>query len=327
MRKIRKLYYFDKKNMQEMISFLNNRDKYINHIMFNPLIPLHHLLPLRFKFLPETYVLKDKNEIKGLITVAPSRCPMKKLEIQRLFFEENSYEDASELIQFVVSKYKAMGAFSFVVKIDDYLPELLKLFVSKCNFSQISYEKLWDVTNLKSEFNRKNFRHFRNSDSPTVATLYNESLLPHFRPILGCDAKEFKEIFFKGLSYFSEYKYVVEDKKSKNIICYISIKTTDNKHFVLDVTQSSWADVDISSIISFAQYQVSKRQKDFLLYFVTKKYTTPGAKYEEDFISQKLECVQNQILLTNSSARIIKDTIRSGKFTILNQFCSARPVV
>ena len=71
MRKIRKLYYFDKKNMQEMISFLNNRDTYINNIMFNPFIPLHHLLPLRFKFLPETYVLKDKKEIKGLITVAP----------------------------------------------------------------------------------------------------------------------------------------------------------------------------------------------------------------------------------------------------------------
>ena len=131
--------------MQEMISVLNNRDTYINNIMFNPFIPLHHLLPLKLKFLPETYVLKDKQEIKGLITVAPSRCPMRKMEIQRLFFEENCYEDASELVQFVVSKYKAMGAFSFVVRVDDYMPELLKMFVSKCGFSQISYEKLWKI--------------------------------------------------------------------------------------------------------------------------------------------------------------------------------------
>ncbi len=73
MSKIRKLYYFDKKNTQEMISFLNNNvyDTYINHIMFNPFIPLHHLLPLRFKFLPESYILKDKKEVKGLITIAP----------------------------------------------------------------------------------------------------------------------------------------------------------------------------------------------------------------------------------------------------------------
>ena len=173
MSKIRKLYYFDKKNMREMISFLNNRDKYINRIMFNPLIPLHHLLPLRFKFLPESYVMKDKKEIKGLITVAPSRSPMRQMEIQRLFFEENGYDIAGELIQYVVSKYKAMGAASFIVKVDDYLPELLKLFVSRCGFSQISYEKLWKINNVEEDFNKRIFRTFRNSDSPTVAALFN----------------------------------------------------------------------------------------------------------------------------------------------------------
>ena len=326
MRKIRKLYYFDKKRMQEMISFLNNRDKYINHIMFNPLIPLHHLLPLRFKFLPETYVLKDKKEIKGLITVAPSRCPLRKMEIQRLFFEENCYDDAGELIQYVVSKYKAMGASSFVVKIDDFLPELVRLFVAKCNFTQISYEKLWKVNDIESEFNKKDFREFRNSDSPTVANLYNESLLPHFRPLLSRDAKEFKEILFKGLSYFSEYKYVIEDKKSKNISCYISIQSADNENFILDIVQSSWVELDIFSIISFAQAQLKKRKKDFNLYIKTKKYTQLGEKDEQLFLEHKFECTQNQIVLTNSSARVIKEPVHSGKFTILSQFCSVRPV-
>ena len=131
MSRIRKLYYFDRKNMQEMISFLNNRDAYISRIMFNPLIPLHHLIPLKFKFLPESYVLKDKKEIKGLITIAPSKSPLKRLEIQRLFFDENCYEDAEELIQFAVSKYKASGAISFIVRVDDNLPDLLRLFVAK----------------------------------------------------------------------------------------------------------------------------------------------------------------------------------------------------
>ncbi len=327
MRKIRKLYYFDKKNMQEMISFLNNRDAYINSIMFNPLIPLHHLLPLRFKFLPETYVLKDKKEIKGLITVAPSRCPMRKMEIQRLFFEENCYEDASELVQFVVSKYKAMGAFSFVVKVDDYMPDLLKMFVAKCGFSQISYEKLWKVKDITYGYNRKDFREFRNSDSPTVSALYNESLLPHIRPLLSKDAKEFKEIFLKGLSYFSEYKYVVEDKKSKNILCYLSIITTDNENYILDIVQSSWVDVNIESIIGFAQSRISKRKKDFQLYVKTKKYTQLGEKYEQEFIKNKFECVQNQIVLTNTSARILKEPVHSGRFTILNQVFSGQTAV
>lgn len=310
-----------------MISFLNNRDKYINHIMFNPLIPLHHLLPLRFKFLPESYVLKDKNEIKGLITVAPSRCPLRKMEIMRLFFEENCYDDAAELIQYVVSKYKAMGAASFVIKVDDFLPELLKLLISKCGFSQISYEKLWNVTDVDMSFNKSDFREFRDSDSPTVTALYNESLLPHFRPLLSRDAKEFKEIYFSGLSYFSEFKYVIVDKKSKNIVCYISIQSNDNENFVVDVVQSSWVDIELCPIIGFAKSQIQKRQKKFNLYLKTKKYTQLGEKYEQELMEHKFECAQNQIVLTNSSAKIVKEPIHSGKFTILSQFYSVRPAV
>lgn len=322
MSRIRKLYYFDKKNMQEMISFLNNRDAYISHVMFNPFLPLHHMLPLKLKFLPESYVLKDNKEIKGLITVAPSKSPVKRMEILRLFFEENCYEDACELIQYAVSKYKALGTISFIVRIDDSLPDLLRVFVSKCGFSQLSYERLWKITVPQTlEFNKNNFREFRNSDASTVSTLYNESLLPHFRPLLSSDTKDFKEAAFRGLSYFSEYKYVIEDKKSKNITGYISIKTSDNENYILDIIQSSWVELDINQIINFGIKQIQKRQKVFKVFVKTKKYTQSGEKYEQLFMEHRFECIQNQIVLTNSSAKIIKEQVRSGKFTILNQFC------
>lgn len=322
MSRIRKLYYFDKKNMQEMISFLNNRDAFIASIMFNPFLPLHHLLPLKFKFLPESYVLKEKKEIKGLITIAPSKSPVKRLEILRLFFEENSYEDACELIQYAVSKYKALGAISFIVRVEDSLPDLLRCFVAKCGFSQISYERLWRINVPESLVYDKNmFREFRNADAPVVLSLYNEALLPHFRPLLSSDVKEFKEPAFRGLSYFSEYKYVLEDKKSKNILAYLSIKTSDNQNYIFDVIQSCWVEVDVNSILNFGIKQVQKRQKNFNIFVKTKKYTQFGEKYEQLFLEHKFECVQNQIVLTNSSAKIIKEKIRSGKFTILNQFC------
>ena len=111
-------------------------------------IPFHHFLPLSLKFLPESFVLKDKNEFKGLIAIAPTKSRQNRMEIQKLFFEENSFADATELVQYVVSKYKAMGAVSIMVKVDDYLPNLLSMFVTKCGFSQISYEKLWRITKV-----------------------------------------------------------------------------------------------------------------------------------------------------------------------------------
>lgn len=329
MTKIRKLYYFDKKNTQEMISFLNNSayDTYINHIMFNPLIPLHHLLPLRFKFLPESYLLKDNKDAKGLITIAPTNCHIKKMEIQKLLFEEGAWDDAFELVQFAVSKYKALGAVSIMVKVDDYLPDLLSMFVTKCGFSQISYEKLWRVNKfVEAAYDPKEFREFRNSDAQLLANLYNEALLPHFRPLLSKEVREFKESLFKGLSYYSEYKYIIEDKKSQNIIGAIFIRTSDNENFIVDIIQTGWIEIDINSILAFATDQIKKRKKRFGLFVKTKRYTNTGEKLEQQFLEKGFECVQNQIVLTNSSARVLKENSKSGKYTVLSDFYPSSPM-
>lgn len=329
MSKIRKLYYFDKKNAQEMISFLNNSvyDNYINHIMFNPFILLHHFLPLRFKFLPESYVLKDKKDIRGLITVAPISRHIKKMEIQKLLFEEGARGDAIELVQYVVSKYKAMGAVSIMVKVDDYLPDLITMFISKCGFSQISYEKLWRINKfVDAEYDKKEFREFRNSDAQMVANLYNESLLPHFRLLLSQEVREFKEALFRGLSYFSEYKYIIEDKKSKNIVGALNIKTSDNENFVVDIIQTSWIEIDINSILAFASDQIKKRKKRFGLFVRTKRYTSFGEVLEKQFMENGFECVQNQIVLTNSSARILKESSKRAKYTVLSDLCPSNPM-
>lgn len=324
MSKIRKLYYFDKKNAREMIAFLNNGETYVNSIMFNPLSPLHHLLPLSCKFLPESYVLKEGKIMKGLITVAPSKYPKKQMEIQKLLFEENCFENATELIQFVVSKYKAMGTASIIVRIDDYLPELVKVFISKCGFSQISYEKLWKINKItEKNFNNKMFRLFRNSDVQAVTNLYNDSLLPHFRPLLNKDTKEFREPIFTGLSYYSEYRYIIENPKTKNIIGYLSIQTQDNENYIADIVQTKWDELDIEEIISFVNYQISKRKKQYNIFVKTKKYTQLGEEQEHEFLEKGFECLQNQVVLTNSSAKIIHNPEHAGKFTVLNQLYGA----
>ena len=329
MNKIRKLYWFDKKKIQEMISFLNDYsyDTYINHITFNPLLLFHHFLPLKFKFLPESFVLQEDKTIKGMITVTPQKNKYKKMEIQKLFFEENSLSIASDLVQYVVSKYKAMGAFSILVKVNDYLPKLLTLLVSKCGFSQISYEKLWRINKFPEEnFDKKDFRNFNNTDAQAITNIYNDSLLPHFRPLLSKEAQEYKEPLFKGLSYYSEYKYIIEDKRTKSIIGYILIQTYDNENFIIDISQTAWINLDINSILSFAIYQIKKRKKRFGVFVKTKRYTLLGESYENVFKKNGYECVQNQILLTNSSANVLKETVNNGKYTIISDFLPANPV-
>ena len=250
---------------------------------------------------------------------------MKKMEIQKLLFEEGAWLDAAELVQYAVSKYKAMGAISIMVKVDDYLPDLLSMFVTKCGFSQISYEKLWRVNKfVEADYDKKEFREFRNSDAQLIANLYNEALLPHFRPLLSKEVREFKETLFKGLSYYSEYKYIIEDKKSKNITGGISIRTSDNENYVVDIIQTGWIDIDINSIIAFATDQIKKRKKRFGLFIRTKRYTNTGEKWEKQFMENGFECVQNQIVLTNSSARILKNNSSTGRYTVLSDLCPSK---
>ena len=43
-------------------------------------------------------------------------------------------------------------------------------------------------------------------------------------------------------------------------------------------------------------------------------------------IENGFECIQNQIVLTNSSAKVLKEDIKNGKFTVLNDFCTSKPV-
>ena len=322
MSRIRKLYFYDKNKLKEMISFLNiGCDcSYADDIIFNPFVPLHHLVPLNFKFLPESYVIEENNEIKGLITVEPTSAPTKQMEIQKLFFEANYYYYAGELIQYVVSKYKAKGTASFIVRVNDYMPELVKLFISKCGFSQISYEKLWKVKNNQiMHFNKNHFRDFRNSDSQTISSIYNESLLPHIRPLLSSESRDFKENIFKGLSYFSEYKYVLEDETTNNIAAYLSIQTSDNKNYILDIVNPSWIQINVDEILAFVHSKIRTRCKNFNLFVKTKKYTHCGEQYEKLFFEKNYECVSNRIVLTNSSAKIIHEQEHIKSFTILDK--------
>ena len=329
MSRIRKLYYYDKRSAQEMISFLNNsvNDTYINKIMFNPLLPLHHLLPLNLKFLPESYVLKEEKEIKGLITIAPTKCRQYKMEIQKLFFEENAYSVAAELVQYVVSKYKAMGATSVIVKVDDYFPELLSVFISKCGFSRISYEKLWRVNKaVDTNFDYKGYRAFRNSDASIISDMYNNSLLPHFRILLENEPDLYTDSILKGLSYYSEYKYVIEDENTKSLIGCIIIQTSDNDNYVADIIYTSGLDIDVAEILGFISSQIHKRKNRFGLFIRTKSYTQDGEKYENEFLKMGFECVQNQIVLTNSSAKLLKESSKNKKFTILTNFIPSAPI-
>lgn len=326
--RIRKANYLDKFKLKKMISFLST--DVINHytkvFMNFPFNFFHDLLPLRSKFLPESYVIEENKDIIGMVTVSPSAGNPYKLTISRLFLERDYFNAGKQLIEFVISKYGAKGASTFISTIDDSYDELLHLFVDGCGFRQCSCEQLWKMDTIRFTKTDNSFiRPFKNSDSQAAAMLFNDSVITHFKHSISRTKNEYTEQLFKGLSDNCKFKYVIEDEELKTLKAYFSISTTDNLNYILDVTSSAWYDCSWEDILSFTVNQISHRQKEFYLFVKVKKFTTTSEGFEKYLVEKGFKCIQNQLILVKDFYKLIKEPEQAHRIVLFNEI-SEKPV-
>lgn len=326
--RIRKANYFDKFKLKKMISFLST--DVINHytkvLMNVPFSLFHELLPLNLKFLPETYVIEENKNIIGMVTLTPTAGNPFKLVISRLFLEQDYFNAGKQLVDYVIAKYGAKGATAVVATIDDSYEELLSLFADGCNFRQCSSEQLWKIDNIRfSKTEETFFRPFKNSDAQSVAMLFNDTVITHFKYSVSRTKNEYFEPFFKGLKDNYKLRYIVEDQNLKTIKAYFSLTTEDNMNYILDIAASAWYDCCWDDILNFTINQISKRQKDFFLFVRVKKYTTTAESLEKYLNEKGAKCVQNQLILVKDFYKIIKEPQSAQKIILFNGI-SEKPV-
>jgi len=326
--RIRKANYFDKFKLKKMISFLST--DVINHytqVFKNfPFSLIHNLLPLTLKFLPESYVIEENKDIIGMVTVSPTAGNPLKLGISRLYLEHDYYNAGKQLIEFVISKYGAKGASSFIATIDDSYDELLHLFVDGCGFRQSSCEQMWKMNEIRfTKSDNSFFRPFKNSDAQSVAMLFNDSLITHFKYSISKTKNEYLEPFFRGLKDDYSFKYVVEDENLKTVKSYFSLTTNDNLNYFLDVTSSPWYDCSWEDILSFTVNQISKRNKEFFLFVKVKKYTTTSENFEKFLVEKGFKCVQNQLILVKDFYKLLKEPEQAHRIVLFNEI-NEKPV-
>lgn len=325
--RIRKSNYFDKFRLKKIISFLSPDAKtyYTKDFMSFPFNVIHDHLPLKMKFLPESYVMQDNKDIIGMVTILPTWGNPFKLEISRLFLEHDYFNVGKQLLDFVISKYGAKGATSFITKIDDNYDELAHLFVDGCGFRQCSSEQLWKMDKIRfSKTENTFFRPFKNPDAQAVAMLFNDSVITHFKYSISRTKGEYSEVFFKGLND-SKFKYVIEDKNLKTIKGYLSITTSDNSNYVLDVVTSQWHECSWDDILNFAVNQISRRQKEFNLFVKVKKYTISAEQFEEYLREKGFSCIKNQLVLVKDFYKIIKEEQPLHRVVLFNEI-TEKPV-
>lgn len=320
MTKIRKLNISDKPRLKDLRSFLNVEDENLFIDILTNGLPghLHYYLPLKYKFLDESYLLTEKERIFGLITAHTFRGNYKKINISQLFFIENAYEVAQQLVEFVISQYGAMGAHTFFVLVDDNYTELSQMFINNCGFRQCSYEQIWEVprTSFKKNNNMK-YRRFKKSDIKEVADIYNDSVFQHFKPTLLRKEEEFMESSFSGLNYANEYRYVIEEPGTSRIISYFKISTADNENYTVDFNYSNGYEVDFNTILYFATREIIRRSRKFKLYIKMKNYINTNKAQKEFFKEAGFNLKNTKNLLVKDFFRLAKEYSPLERYAVL----------
>lgn len=311
-----------------MISFLSSdtMNHYTKVFMDFPFDSIHDLLPLNLKILPESYVIEENKNIIGMVTISPTLGNPFKLTISSLFLERNCFDEGKQLIEFIISKYGAKGAATFIASIDDSYDELLHLFVDGCGFRQCSSEQLWKMNSIRfTQTDNSFFRPFKNSDAQAVAMLFNDSIITHFKHSISRAKNEYLEPIFKGLKQDYKFKYVIEDENLRTVKAYFSLTTSDNLNYVLDVTTSPWYECSWDDILNFTISQISKRNKDFYLFVKVKKYTTTAESLEKYLTEKDFKCIQNRLILVKDFYKLIKEPQLSNRVVLFNEI-NEKPV-
>lgn len=306
---IRKLNFLDAPKVKRLISQIgcDYSDIVIKTLTAHFLSLIHSFVPLKYKFLPETFLYLDDKEIMGIITVMPTRGNACKINIIRLIFKQNDYEVGKQLVDFVIARFGAKGATSFHVSVDQSHEELIHLMLNGCGFRQCSYENLWKIEKFNPENqNKAQFRYCQNSDARAVSKLYNFELKNHFKPTLERSRDEYKEPFFEGLTNFYKNRYVLEEPAKHRIIAYLSITTSDNINFIIDLSLNDAYGIDYDEVLNFALGEISRRKTTFYAFLKQRQYTKTSENYEEYLHQNQFPCIQTHCVLVKDFYKPLK---------------------
>ncbi len=297
MMKIRRLSYFDYSKIKQLISYLSvdGNDRIAKSLIKEPIDLVNGIVPLCFKFRPESYIYIENDEILGLITISYTPGNAYKINITRLIFKENRYEIGKQLVEFVINKLEKKGALSFNVTVDESHDELLNLFINGCGFRQCSSEILWKIENIQLNDSKVSWRYALNSDSKLISTLYNDEIISMYKSALSRHPKEFCTPFFEGLSEYYKIRYLLMSGNS--VLGYFSITTSDNLNYILDITPDSAYEIDYGDIVNLMLKEISNKKHKFFPFIKQKNYIKNHEKFGQYLDSKNYTPIQKSFIL------------------------------
>ncbi len=265
---------------------------------------LNYLLPLRLKFKNESFVILEDNIKNALITLDKDSKSNTRFKITKLVLEENSFSNVVELVKYVTTRYRAMGANSFYIVIDEKNPDLLNLFKNELNFRHCAMEYLFKVENLNKNF-AINLKHPKKESIKNITDFYNENINSFNRFLFSREKYQFKNNFLK-------YVFLGENEE---ILGYFEVATNDNVDFYLNFTLDCTYNIYLMDAIKAIYSKLSRKYKNFNLYIKVKDYFLNSKELLAILKENDIKFISKSLILAKDYYKPVKanDILKNAK--------------
>jgi len=258
---------------------------------------INHLLPLRLKFANESYIALVDNKKSALVTLDKDSKSHTRFKITKLILEEYSSDVSKQLVNYVISKYRAQGANSFYVVVDERQADLLNIFKNEMNFRACGFEYLYKISCLNAT-QYMTLKPFKKNQVNEIRGFYNENI------------NSFNKFLFSRENYqFSNNfeKYVFYNDDETKLLGYFEVATKNNYDFYINFSIDFAYNIYIIDAIRFIYSKLKRKNKDFNLFIKVKDYFMNSKELLAILKENNMELISKSQILAKDYYREVKE--------------------
>ncbi len=280
------------------IVFINNKE-YNCSVINSFFCFINHLLPLRLKYLNESFAaIKDK-KLLGLISLDKDSNSFTRFKITKLILEDDATTIASRLVNYVITRYRAMGANSFYIVVDINRADLAQIFKNELNFRTCGMEYLYKINDINNTSSYSFFlKPFKIENTKEVCTFYNENINSYNRILFSRQEYQFNNGF---------EKYVFYNDKEDKVLGFFELATKNNHDFYINFSIDFAYNIYLLDAIKFIYWKLKQKNKKFNLYLKIKDYFMNSKELIAIMKENNFELVSKSQIYAKDFLREIKD--------------------
>lgn len=258
---------------------------------------INHLLPLKLKFTNESYIALVDDKKTALVTFDKDSKSHTRFKITKLILEEYCADVSKQLINFVISKYRAQGANSFYVVVDERQADLLSIFKNEMSFRACGFEYLYKI-NCPNTTQHISLRPFKQNRVNEIRSFYNENINSFNKFLFSRENYQFKNNFEKYIFY--------NDDETK-LLGYFEVATKNNSDFYINFSIDFAYNIYIIDAIRFIYSKLKQKHKNFNLYIKIKDYFMNSKELLAILKENNMEFISKSEILAKDFYREIKE--------------------